>query len=134
MVVGLSTCSHQLPEEASLMTIGLSTKLWVYPSTIRNHFVSFLCYPGSLCCPASGSWSSKHCQEQTPFPDMGHAFPDILVCLTLRILQIQVFKCCTCIFNLKLLRIAKAMHLRSSWGRFIRVPFHFYQQSAPIQV
>ena len=38
---GLCICIHRLLGEASLMTVGLGTHLWVQQNSLRSHFIDF---------------------------------------------------------------------------------------------
>lgn len=68
LAVGLCICFHQVLDYTCLMMTGLSTHLLVQETITRNNFADFFFnslvwfWPGSLGCPASGSWSFRQCQ------------------------------------------------------------------------
>lgn len=62
---GLWICSHWLLDDASLMTSGLGTYLWVYHHIIRKHYIDWF-YLRFLECPVS-DLSSKQYQILAPW-------------------------------------------------------------------
>lgn len=63
LTLGPCTCSHLMPEEASVMTSGKDTNLWGYQNIIRSHAIFFTChiwfYPYVFGHPDSEAWVSS---------------------------------------------------------------------------